>query len=222
MERALVETVTWLEPHAVWFVLFLPPLIRVVGHWIPEELFMVSVGIVAARSDDLAATSLLLVVLLTSQFATDQTTFAVGRLFGPRLRRVERLSDRLQAVTDRLERSPVAVLSLVPARVFPLCRGAWLVGCGLTGIRWRTFAVVNALALLTHLAVWTGLGWWFADDLVAITRSATHLKTVGLATVVVVVGLVTLAATWHHRRRWQAGLVRVIDLGRSAAFSRPR
>jgi len=222
VETALIETVAWLEPHAVWLVLLLPPLIRVVGHWIPEELFMISVGIVAARTDDLAATGLLLVVLLGSQFATDQSTFAIGRLFGPRIRRIERISDRLQAVTDRLERSPVAVLSLVPARVFPLCRGAWLVGCGLTGIRWRTFAIVNVLALLTHLAVWTGLGWWLADDLVASTQSAALLKTLGVTAVVTVVGVVTLAAMWHQRRRWQAGLVRVIDIGRDVGSGRLR
>ncbi len=222
METALVETVAWLEPHAVWLVLLLPPVIRVVGHWIPEELFMISVGIVAARSDDLTATGLLLAVLLASQFVTDQATFAIGRLSGPRIRRIDRLSDRLQAVTERLERSPIAVLSLVPARVFPLCRGAWLVGCGLTGVRWRTFALVNVLALLTHLVVWAGLGWWFADDLVAVTRSAEHLKTLGVTAVVAAVVIVTLAAMWHQRHRWQAGLVRVIDLGRAVGSGRLR
>ena len=183
---------------------------------------MISVGIVAARSDDAAATGLLLAVLLASQFATDQSTYAVGRLFGPRIRRIDRLSDRLRAVTDRLESSPIAVLSLVPARVFPLCRGAWLVGCGLAGVRWRTFAAVNVVALLTHLAVWAGLGWWFADDLVAITRSAEQLKVVGVSTVIGLVGVITLVTAWHQRRRWQAGLARVIDIGRDVGAGRPR
>jgi membrane protein DedA with SNARE-associated domain len=218
VETALVDTVAWIEPHAVWLVMVLPPLIRVVGHWIPEELFMLSVGILAARSDDHVATGVVIAALLASQFITDQATFAVGRFFGPRLQRFQRLSDRLHLVTDRLERSPLAVLGLVPARVFPLCRGAWLVGCGLTGIRWRTFASVNVLALLTHLTVWAGLGWWFADDLVAITRSASQLKVIGVTGAISLAAVFTLVAAWHQRRRWQSGLVRVLDAGRDVRF----
>ena len=145
-----MDLVAWFEPRAVWFVLILPPIIRVVGHWVPEELFMVSVGIVAARSDDLAGTGVLVAVLLGSQFVTDQATFAIGRTFGHRLQRFERIETKLRSVTTRLERTPLAVLGLVPARVFPLCRGAWLLGSGLTRIPWRLFAAVNALALLTR------------------------------------------------------------------------
>jgi membrane protein DedA with SNARE-associated domain len=218
VESALLETIAWFEPRALLFAVILPPVIRVVGHWIPEELFMVSVGIVIARSDDVTAAALLLAALLGSQFVTDQTTFAVGRAFGPRLRRFERLEPKLRTITTRLERSPLAVLALVPARVLPLWRGAWLVGCGLTRIPWRRFAAVNVLALLTHLVVWAGLGWWLADDLMAVIRSTEQLRQAAVATAMVLAVGLMLAAAWHQRRRWLPSLAPVVAGLRSGPF----
>ena len=48
VEQQLAALVAWLEPNALWVVLVLPVVIRIVGHWLPEEVFMLAVGAVAA------------------------------------------------------------------------------------------------------------------------------------------------------------------------------
>ena len=60
VELHLANLLAWLEPRALLLALALPPVIRVVGHWIPEELFMVALGVLAARSDSAMAAAVLL------------------------------------------------------------------------------------------------------------------------------------------------------------------
>ena len=55
--RFLTITLPLLRP-AILLALLLPPLIRLVGHWIPEELFMVAIGVLAARSPSAGGTGL--------------------------------------------------------------------------------------------------------------------------------------------------------------------
>ena len=75
----LADLIAWLEPHALLLALVLPPVIRIVGHWIPEELFMVALGVLAARSDSAGAAGVILGAAVLSHFATDQLVYVGGR-----------------------------------------------------------------------------------------------------------------------------------------------
>ena len=124
--QALADLITWLEPHALLLALALPPVIRIVGHWIPEEIFMVAIGVLAARSISTREAALIFGAVTLSHFTTDQVVYLAGRWLRPRLDRFPRIATRLGAVTRRLTNSPGALIGLVPARVLPLGRGAWL------------------------------------------------------------------------------------------------
>jgi membrane protein DedA with SNARE-associated domain len=206
----LADLIAWLEPHALLLAFALPPIIRIVGHWIPEELFMVALGVLAARSPSAGTGGVILGAAVLSHFATDQLVYLCGRWLRPRLARFPRIELRLASVTGKLSDSPTALLGLVPARVLPLGRGAWLAACGVTRIPWVRFAAVDMAALLIHLAVWSGLGWWFAYDLDRLAMSAEAWRAVGVLLAAVIISVVTALILWRSRNAWQPRTIRTM------------
>jgi len=208
--QQIADLIAWLEPHAVILALALPPVIRVVGHWLPEELFMVAMGALAARSHSSRTAALILGAVVISHFVTDQVVYLGGRWLRPRLGRFPRIEARVRTVTARLAESPGALLGLVPARVLPLGRGAWLAACGVVRIEWPRFAAVDLAALVIHLGVWSGLGWWFAGDL---DRLATSVESTRVAGVWMATALATnietaISVLFGGKRRYGLVLVR--------------
>ncbi len=209
MEHQLQEAILWLQPNAVWLALVMPMLIRLVGHWLPEEIFMMALGVLAARSGSPAAAAQLLAAAWLGHLLTDQAVFLAGRWLRPRLDRWPHLSRRLEVVTGRLDSSPRALLLLVPARVLPLGRAAWLAGAGIVGVGWGRFLVVDMIALVAHVATWCGLGWWMASDLGRLAASVRNGSTLLVWAAVAVVAAVSAVAVWRRRDRWSPSVARV-------------
>ncbi|MFV2073540.1 MAG: DedA family protein [Thermoanaerobaculales bacterium] len=210
MLHHLADLVARIEPHAVLLALALPPVIRLVGHWLPEELFMIAMGVLAARSDSPQTATMILGAVVLSHFVTDQGVYLGGRWLRPRLGRFPRIERRLQAVTGRLAESRGALLSFIPARVLPLGRGAWLAACGVVRVPWPRFVAVDLAALVLHLAVWSGLGWWLAGDLQRLTFSADLAKLTAVWLAVALIAAITAVIFWRRRDLWQAGAERVM------------
>jgi membrane protein DedA with SNARE-associated domain len=163
-----------LRAHALLLALVLPPAIRLVGHWLPEEPLMVAMGILAQRSKRPEAAAILGLLWL-SNAATDHVVFGLGRVLAPRLGRWPRVERRLRPALERAARSRWTLAAFVPARVLPLGRGAWLAGFGVAGVPISRFAPVDVVAVAAHLVVWCGLGWWLganATDVVAVAGPA--------------------------------------------------
>ncbi len=210
METHLADLLSWLEPHALLLAMVLPLVIRVVGHLIPEELFMISMGVLAQRSGSPAAATTLLAAVIASHFTGDQVLYCVGTILRPRLQRFPRIEARLTKVTDRLDASPGALLALVPCRVFPLGRGAWLIGSGVAGVPWLRFVAVDILALVCHLAFWSGLGWWLAGDLTRLELSAELGKASAVWIATAVVLSIAAVLIWRRRLQWSPVTARAV------------
>jgi membrane protein DedA with SNARE-associated domain len=206
----LVDLIAWIEPHAILLAILLPPLIRVVGHWIPEELFMVTIGVLAARSPTASTAATILGAVLLSHFVTDQIVYLGGRWLRPRLGRFPRVEARLASVTERLADSPGALLGLVPARVLPLGRGAWLAASGVVRVPWARFASIDLAALIVHTGVWSGLGWWFAGDLGGLAASADTGRVAGLWLAAALITAFTALILWRSREAWQPRTIRTV------------
>jgi len=206
----LTDLIAWLEPHTLLLALVLPPVIRVVGHWIPEELFMVAMGVLAARSGSANSAALVLATVFGSQFLTDQAVYLVGRWLRPRLGRFPRVESRIRIVADRLMDAPLALLGLVPARVLPLGRGAWLAACGVVRVPWPRFAAVDSAALVVHVAVWSGLGWWLAGDLQRLTSSVDAGKLAGTWLAVALIISISAVLVWKSRGTRRADALEVV------------
>jgi len=196
--------------------LTMPPVIRVFGHVIPEELFMVAMGVLAARADSPSQAGVLLVAVALSHVLTDQLVFGGGRWLHPRLGRFPAIERRLAGVAARLDESPAALAALVPARVLPCGRAAWLAAAGIAGVRWRRFLFWDVLAVIAHLATWSGLGCWLAGDLARLESTAVAGGWIGAAMLVAVVAAVPALMVVRSRPNWQVATVQAARrLGRS-------
>lgn len=209
VEHQLQQTILWIQPNAVWLALTLPVLIRLVGHWLPEEIFMMALGVLAARAGSPMAAARLLAAAWLGHLIMDQAVFFAGRWLRPRLDRWPRLAKRLEAVTGRLGSTPSALFLLVPARVLPLGRAAWLAGAGVVDVGWGRFLAVDALALVVHVTTWCGLGWWMASDLGELAAAARSGTVLALWAAVAALIAVVAVAVWRRRDRWSSSLARV-------------
>jgi len=213
----LASLLAWLGPNAVWVALVGPVLVRLVGHWLPEELFMMGIGVVAARAGSPAETARILAAVWLGHFATDQTVYLVGLKLRSALMGRPAFARPIERVAARLEASPSALAGLVPARVFPLGRGVWLAACGVVGIRWPRFAAVDAAALVAHVALWCGLGWWLGNETSRLVVSAEIGRLAALWAAAAAVSALLAVLAW---RRWKS--LRPAARRLSASFGRPR
>jgi membrane protein DedA with SNARE-associated domain len=210
VEHHVAEILAWLAPQALLLAVILPPLSRMVGHVVPEELVLVTLGVIAARSGSPREAALLLGLAMSSHFVTDQVVYGGGRWLGPRLRRFPRIAARLEAVTSRLEASPAALLGVIPGRVFPLGRAAWMAGCGVIGLSWPRYILLDLAALTCHLSLWSGLGWWLAGDLGRLDQSAQVSRILGLWLVVAALVAAAAVLAWRRRPSWQPATGRAL------------
>lgn len=169
---------------------------------------MIAMGVLAARAEGPGEAAALLGAVLASQFVTDQAVYMGGRWLRPRLHRFPRIDRRLRQVTTRLADSRRALVGLIPARVLPLGRAAWLAGAGVVGVPWPRFAVFDAAALGAHVLLWSGLGWWLAGDLLRLEMSVEVVTVASMWAVAATASAFLVVALWR-RSGWRTPTTRI-------------
>ena len=209
MEAGLSWTVEALAPHAALLALVLPVVMRFVGHLLPEELFMIAIGIVAQRADTPGEATFLLMAVFVGHLIGDHTMFGVGVILERRAQRFPRLAARIRPMAQRLRARPSNLLGFIPGRVLPLARGAWMAACGWVGVPLALYSLVDAVAILVHIAFWSGLGWVFAGQIGSLELFA---ETAPLGAAWIAAALITAVVTIIALRRASPGWARQAEL----------
>lgn len=162
---------------------------------------MMALGAIAARSGSPLIAAQLLIVVWIGHFVTDHAVYFSGMKLKPRFERSRRFSSPIARVASRLEKSPGALLGLIPARVLPLGRGAWLAATGVIGVEWKRFVVVDMAALVLHVSIWCGLGWWMGRELSGLVLSAEMAKVVALWTIAAGISAALAVIAWRRREQ---------------------
>jgi hypothetical protein len=75
---------------------------------------------------------------------------------------------------------------------------------------------VDLAALVVHLAVWSGLGWWLAGDLPRLAASVDAGRIAGMWLAAGLITVITATILWRSREVWQPRTIRTMQrAGRS-------
>jgi membrane protein DedA with SNARE-associated domain len=77
-------------------------------------------------------------------------------------------------------------------------------------IPWPRFAAVDLAALIIHLGVWSGLGWWFAGDLDRLATSVESTRVAGVWMAATLIIAATTLILWRSRESWQPRTARAV------------
>ena len=142
--------------YAILFVLaFLDALIPIV----PSETSVITAGVLASSGE----LSLAMVVLFaaTGAFAGDNTSYLIGRRFGPRIEerffRSEKAKERVDWAHRQVDERGGELI--VIARFIPAGRTVVTLSCGTLGYAWRRFVLFDAIAATTWALYASLLGY---------------------------------------------------------------
>ena len=198
--------------------LLLPQLMASFGHWIYIGLFgliFIETGLVVFPflpgdsmlflSGSLAAMSgsglnigLLIVMLILAAILGDGCNFELGKRYGHRLlnnRLLKRLfkPNRLQTAEQFFEKHGPAAIFL--GRFVPVVRTLVPFTAGMTGMRYRSFAIFNCLGAVSWILVTLGTGYLFGN----ISMVQQHFELMMMS--VVLISLIPMALKLLKARR---------------------
>lgn len=165
---ALVENLITNYGHAPsYFVVFLVLLISGFGIPIPEDITLVTGGILAGQG--FAELHWMLLVSMLGVLVGDSTMYFLGYTFGVKILRFRLLrkvltAKRIQRVRLRFEDNSTSVLFI--ARFLPGLRAAIYLFSGITRkVSYSKFIAIDFAAAFISVPVWIGLGYVFGDNL---------------------------------------------------------
>jgi len=200
------SSLPWLLSHGSAAMLFAALVAGGLGVPIPEDLVLLSLGILAHQ--DVFSLTVALVVGLVGVICGDIALFLTARRVGPALYAHPRLR-RLLPPERRERLARLYALHggrcVFVGRFLSVLRGAVFIMAAVQGMKLRHFLLWDGLALILSAPLVVGLGYAFSHSVEAVTKGAAraeHLMVVALvATVAVISGLRRLRA---RKRRRQA------------------
>ncbi len=159
---------------------------------IPEDITLVSGGVICALTNHLSVHTMLIVALM-GVIIGDGTMFTLGRLLGPRvkklplLRRIftEKIYQRMQ---EKVHKYGNWILFV--ARFLPGLRAPIFITAGISRrVSYWKFMIMDGSAALISVPLWVYSGYYFAHDLDELIEWVKHSETFILS--IVALGLLT-------------------------------
>ena len=213
MLERLVDMLGGHSLHVGYGFVFVVLLLCGFGFPMPEDVILVTGGVLARLASDLDSITLhdlvadiglhvMVVVGLCGILAGDSVIYMLGRTLGVRVaefRLLRRLvpPEKLEEVEKRLRHKGKIVV--VIARFLPGLRAPTYFTVGHSRLPYWQFLMFDGLAAMVSAPLWVCLGFWFGDDIQRAAREATRFSHFILAALAIVLGL--LVFRWVRRRR---------------------
>ena len=186
-----MAVLSFLIEHFTYVATFVLLFISGVGVPMPEEPILLLGGFVSAEG--FANIWVTLIVAILGVIAGDNAGFLIGRDHGEMfLKTVER---RFHISKNRVDKE-LAFFKQHPLKAIFVMRflpGLKIFGpalAGYTGVRWRTYQVVNLVAVLVYVPIMILLGWHFSSQFEYLVRDVRLLKRILTVVILVVLGVV--------------------------------
>ncbi|NVJ10852.1 DedA family protein [Myxococcus sp. AM001] len=194
--------VPWLLTHGSAALLFAALVAGGLGVPIPEDLVLLSLGILAHR--DVLPMALALAVAMAGVLCGDTALFLTARRLGPALYEHPRLKKLLPP--ERRERLVQLYARhggrcVFVGRFLSVLRGAVFIMAAVQGMRLRHFLLWDGLALCISAPVVLGLGYAFSHSVDAVAKGAAraeHLLVLATTAALLAVGGVRRLRTWRQ------------------------
>jgi membrane protein DedA with SNARE-associated domain len=181
-----------------YFGVFIALVAAGVGFPIPEEIPVVTGGVLVGNNQDELRWWIMLPVCIAGVVISDVLLYSIGRLWGPRL--VEnrwiksRLlsEDRLNHIEDNFRQYGVKILLF--ARFLPAIRSPIFLTAGLMRVSFTRFLLADGIYAIPGVSLLFFLGFWFTDQFLAAVQKAESYRPL----VVVVILAAVASYLFYH------------------------
>ena len=181
-----------------YFGVFVALVAAGVGFPIPEEIPVVTGGVLVGQNQDELRWWIMLPVCIAGVVISDGLLYSIGRLWGPRLLEYRWIKthlltqERLHHIEDNFRRYGVKILLF--ARFLPAIRSPIFITAGLMRLSFTRFLIADGIYAIPGVSLLFFLGFWFTDQFLAAVERAESYRPL----VVVVILAAVASYLFYH------------------------
>jgi membrane protein DedA with SNARE-associated domain len=181
-----------------YFGVFIALVAAGVGFPIPEEIPVVTGGVLVGQNQDELRWWIMLPVCIAGVVISDGLLYSIGRFWGPRLLEYRWIKtrllteERLHHIEDNFRRYGVQILLF--ARFLPAIRSPIFITAGLMRLSFARFLIADGIYAIPGVSLLFFLGFWFTDQFLAAVQRAESYRPL----VVVVILAAVASYLFYH------------------------
>lgn len=201
--------ISFFTDYGYWAVLFVL-IICGFGVPIPEDITLVSGGVIAGLYPESVNSHLMLVVSMIGVLAGDSTMYWLGRIYGTRILRFRPMRkivtlERLKMVREKFDQYGNRVLFV--ARFLPGLRAPIYMVSGITRrVSYTRFVLIDFCAAIISVPIWVYLGEFGAKNLDWLHEQIKK----GQLVIYILIGVLALYLFWKWKKRRNPKLTNLI------------
>jgi membrane protein DedA with SNARE-associated domain len=175
-----------------YFGIFIALVAAGIGFPIPEEIPVVTGGVLVGNNQDELRWWIMLPVCIAGVVISDGLLYGIGRLWGPRLLEYRWIKtrllprERLEHIEDNFHRYGVKILLF--ARFLPAIRSPIFITAGLMRVPLTRFLLADGIYAIPGVSLLFSLGFWFTDQFMAALQRAESYRPLVVVVILAAVG----------------------------------
>ena len=175
-----------------YFVIFIALVAAGVGFPMPEEIPVVTGGVLVGNNQDELRWWIMLPICIAGVVISDGLLYGIGRLWGPRLLKFPFVKtrllpqERLYRIEDNFHRYGVKILLF--ARFLPAIRSPIFITAGIMRVSFARFLVADGIYAIPGVSLLFFLGFWFTDQFMTAVNKAESYRPLVVVVILAAVG----------------------------------